>query len=671
MPLKSIGDINLSHWMRDQYELIKDKKLKDIAMPGTHDSATCDINSSSELGEGQSWMSLPGVSSFVYKLAKTQDLTIKEQLMIGVRYFDLRIIAHRTDFYTTHGLISTRLKTILRDIKEFMDTHPYEVIILEFNAHHKFINNDHARLGKLMYETFMFLMAAPHLYAEASFSEFVEKNQRIIVMYNYQPLYNENSGLRKIQTPLMSIEDTYRDNWGSYYPVIVKFKVANENYVFIHKEDGKWYIEKLLPDGGKGQQKSRNTDSGQWRNFYPTVFAYTVQDQTFLFCQNRDGYWATWEILYGGKSGKEPATGKWKFYDKALSYSVFGKTFMFGIRNSDNRWFIQELLPEGKMGDYETDSGMWNFNCGVFNTYSINGRAYMFGQTTQGRCYWWEMTYNGTMKYISEQDWNDYYPSVCSFKWNDKLYQFACKGSSVSKVLNRMAGQSNGFETLFKTILNPIGAIKEQYENLVEIHDSLNEKEYRWYIREILPNGLLGDEIDVGRFGYYTPIVFSFECEKGTFLGGLTSDNTYFTREISCVGPEQMEIVSMFFWNNTNNYYWKSYWLKDYNCVGAVMKWFESYHYNKEFFLEQEEGSGKNNPNRMLFLPGTVNFPEGDTQEQIEFAFRHTLRSLADDLNPKLVALLKRWRKEGHMIGGLTTDFINEEVVRAVIHFNQ
>ncbi|XP_056235222.1 PI-PLC X domain-containing protein 1 isoform X2 [Seriola aureovittata] len=80
----------------------------------------------------------PLIRPFVYKWAKTQEYTIKQQLDCGVRYCDLRIAQRpndsSTDLYFYHGVYTTlTVETVLMEIREWLDAHPKEVVILSFS----------------------------------------------------------------------------------------------------------------------------------------------------------------------------------------------------------------------------------------------------------------------------------------------------------------------------------------------------------------------------------------------------------------------------------------------------------------------------------------------------------------------------------------------------------
>lgn len=96
-------------WMKD---IKDDAKLIDIAMPGSHDSGT---------------INMPWV-------ANTQSYSIKEQLMAGVRYLDIRVNKKSEDNYVIfHDVVDgTDFWPILTDIKEFILANPTETLLLDF-----------------------------------------------------------------------------------------------------------------------------------------------------------------------------------------------------------------------------------------------------------------------------------------------------------------------------------------------------------------------------------------------------------------------------------------------------------------------------------------------------------------------------------------------------------
>lgn len=121
--------ISQSHdWMSQDSRVIQDKRLAEIAIPGTHDSGTAGIGGDTG-----------------HTVAATQQKSIPDQLEDGIRYFDLRAdeysgksCADGSDFYVFHGdgalrYLSYRFNDVLRGIKNFLDdpSHSKEIIIID------------------------------------------------------------------------------------------------------------------------------------------------------------------------------------------------------------------------------------------------------------------------------------------------------------------------------------------------------------------------------------------------------------------------------------------------------------------------------------------------------------------------------------------------------------
>lgn len=113
--------LQLADWM----ELVPDDTaLSDLAIPGTHDSATAN--------SGQAAIFQPWV--------ETQHWTLKEQLQSGVRAFDIRLtpqnqIAHGnfvvTGFCDTESPSAcSSFEHVIREFEEFLDVHPSETVLM-------------------------------------------------------------------------------------------------------------------------------------------------------------------------------------------------------------------------------------------------------------------------------------------------------------------------------------------------------------------------------------------------------------------------------------------------------------------------------------------------------------------------------------------------------------
>ena len=117
-----------SRWMAD----IDDEcLLQDIVIPGSHDAGT----------KGMVW------------LGETQCYTVNEQLLSGVRYFDLRVNQKDGELVIFHSIINgTEFIPILQDIYEFIIENESEVLLLDFQH---FSGDSQHRVRELIEEFFL------------------------------------------------------------------------------------------------------------------------------------------------------------------------------------------------------------------------------------------------------------------------------------------------------------------------------------------------------------------------------------------------------------------------------------------------------------------------------------------------------------------------------------
>ena len=98
----------LSHWMQN---ISDDALLRQTAIPGSHDAGT----------RGLIWA------------GETQTYTITQQLFSGSRYFDLRVHKKGEEYRIFHSILDgIAFSDVLAEIKEFLLSHPSEVLLLDF-----------------------------------------------------------------------------------------------------------------------------------------------------------------------------------------------------------------------------------------------------------------------------------------------------------------------------------------------------------------------------------------------------------------------------------------------------------------------------------------------------------------------------------------------------------
>jgi hypothetical protein len=142
------------HWMRDLGGDIAFLPLTELTIPGAHDMGTYGINGDSD----DSTDKLGFACSFPlhnfcrsYGTAQDHNKNAAAELTDGIRYFDLRVCGHATidrnfdeqsqHLVTCHALEAAPLQDILDQTRAFVDSHPGEVVILDFN-HHFELNPD-------------------------------------------------------------------------------------------------------------------------------------------------------------------------------------------------------------------------------------------------------------------------------------------------------------------------------------------------------------------------------------------------------------------------------------------------------------------------------------------------------------------------------------------------
>ncbi|ALC38882.1 CG10747 [Drosophila busckii] len=122
------------HWMQELPPELRAISVINLAIPGSHNSMTYGINSSSELAPDaesaiKRWYRF--FPCFVRRWSKNQSCTILDQLQMGVRYFDLRIAQKDGKFYYCHGLFAMEVFEPLLELRQFLDTHPQELVVLD------------------------------------------------------------------------------------------------------------------------------------------------------------------------------------------------------------------------------------------------------------------------------------------------------------------------------------------------------------------------------------------------------------------------------------------------------------------------------------------------------------------------------------------------------------
>jgi Ricin-type beta-trefoil lectin domain/Vacuolar protein sorting-associated protein 62/Phosphatidylinositol-specific phospholipase C, X domain len=124
------GNYDTADWVKQVYQNRGDTTLRQMVIPGTHDSATYNFSSSSDLSPDANSI-FGAAKGIVSDWGKTQSYSIYDMLQKGIRHFDLRILKHEGEFVNVHSLVGMKVVDVLAQVKQFANEHPQELIILE------------------------------------------------------------------------------------------------------------------------------------------------------------------------------------------------------------------------------------------------------------------------------------------------------------------------------------------------------------------------------------------------------------------------------------------------------------------------------------------------------------------------------------------------------------
>lgn len=145
--------MNLSEWQHDNIEKFSNLKINKIIVPGTHDSCAYQLIPKYEKSI---WKKIGSRVDIAKRWTLCQDKTIYDQLMIGVRHFDIRLTKENDIYYVSHTFICDTLSSILEQFNEFITMFKDEFIFvsLDKDANGNFDEVDMKNVGRLIKDRF-------------------------------------------------------------------------------------------------------------------------------------------------------------------------------------------------------------------------------------------------------------------------------------------------------------------------------------------------------------------------------------------------------------------------------------------------------------------------------------------------------------------------------------
>ncbi|KAG5667980.1 hypothetical protein PVAND_015938 [Polypedilum vanderplanki] len=175
-------------WMNDMKNILINRKVRDLFLPGTHDSA------SYKRGFDPTYM-----DNLITKYSLTQDDDIKSQLYHGIRYLDLRIGYYRSNdekFWANHGITRIQpLSDVLKQVKDFVDA-TNEIVILDFQEFPVGFRNSfetHQQLVMYLFQELSNYAVDPAIGWDVTLGDIWYRGNRIIVAYDYHSIVQEHS----------------------------------------------------------------------------------------------------------------------------------------------------------------------------------------------------------------------------------------------------------------------------------------------------------------------------------------------------------------------------------------------------------------------------------------------------------------------------------------------
>ncbi|HHG85955.1 MAG TPA: hypothetical protein ENJ82_14505 [Bacteroidetes bacterium] len=209
-----------SNWMAQMGDEIAGLTLRQLVIPGTHDSGTYAINKHSDyspdapsfIKELEKLPILPNlIKGIVAGWARTQGLDWTAQLNAGIRYLDIRTCLNTDDnqMYIVHTMYGGLLSDLIAAVKAFATANPKEIILLDFNHFYEMTAASHKQLVGEMLTAFGSKMVPAAAGLGTKVSDLWKAEQQVIVLYDDTEMVSANAQLwsqNAIQSPWPNVQ---------------------------------------------------------------------------------------------------------------------------------------------------------------------------------------------------------------------------------------------------------------------------------------------------------------------------------------------------------------------------------------------------------------------------------------------------------------------------------
>ncbi|KAK2870159.1 hypothetical protein QQF64_021886 [Cirrhinus molitorella] len=196
MKTRPTGNTSNADWMGALCPALTSLPLKHLAVPGSHDSFSFWVDEQAPVGPDQKAYvkHLAAIFRFLAKKvmkkwSMTQNLTFREQLEGGIRYFDLRVSSKPGEpgheIYFIHGLFGQKVRDGLIDINNFLNMHKKEVVFLDFNHHYAMSEEHHYYLIKMLKDIFGHKLCKIDVVEDITLNYLWENRYQVLVFYHH------------------------------------------------------------------------------------------------------------------------------------------------------------------------------------------------------------------------------------------------------------------------------------------------------------------------------------------------------------------------------------------------------------------------------------------------------------------------------------------------------
>lgn len=208
--------VDPSNWVGQSLGVIGNLTLKQITLPGTHDSGTYYLTAVPMPGDQSNfWEEVykladatdSDVGKIVEAWAKSQDQIFYQQLMGGIRYFDLRSGWNKTTntWVTFHFVEGSPVQYLLSNISQFVQSHTQEIVIVEMSHFEGYPTSaDITMLRNMVLNTLGSYLYPVDLSFNFTINDMINSNKRIL-------LTMDQGYDNKIIWPPNTIYNTYAD----------------------------------------------------------------------------------------------------------------------------------------------------------------------------------------------------------------------------------------------------------------------------------------------------------------------------------------------------------------------------------------------------------------------------------------------------------------------------